>query len=445
MNQNATNQAQASATSLNQTQNATTTAADGNPQQGAIAPGGTNTAQMPINAAATAMMYKQSMAILKLMQFCEALNTVSDQRSDIEFWRRIVGEYFTETANMRFSVNNGKETKVFELPAFVLPRFFQTFANSGVQRIQIHLEGARPVPTAGNSFMVDCPRISVSFHMGNDSLINSNGGLRVFYNNRLKIEILEQSMHDHNEFISRAACVAMMENFDPNNLPKASIYPFGVTEPVMRFLQIWETVVQMKELVNQSTLPNSGGPLKTFETMHKVMSNNFKQQQQQLAQQQHLQQQQEQLKQQQLANKGGADEDKSGIKQEVETPQGQFMPFQVPNGQPQNANDQMNAARNSPRFTHNTGKPFPFVPNMGGMAGTGSPGNVGAGSGTNSEGGDITSSPALANAMYGGASRGSAPPSRPSPRLGNKRRRPSAKDEVMNSPKMRPSPQLPKK
>lgn len=417
-------------------------------QQTVVQPGASNQAAMALNGAQV-FTKTPSMAILRLMQFCEALNVVSDQKLEMDYWRRVIGQFFTETATVKYALNDGKETKIFELPAAILPRFYQTFTTSGVQRIQIHLEHSRPQLTPANGYFVECPKASVSYWIGNDSMFTSSGMIRVLFNDSFKIEQMEQSTHDHHEYISRAMGLALLKETDTTF--KERLCPFGVTEPVMRFLQISDTITQMKDLFTPSVMPNSGGPLKTFESLHnKINSRSFQQQQLQLAQQQHLQQQQEQLKQQQLANKQPErdGDDKSGIKKE-EPPSKPYTPFQPPNGQQPMGNNEpmmnaMNAARMSPQMTHNTGKPYPFNsmtnPNMAaspsGPPPTSAPQTTPAGNTS-----DRSSTPAMSNFP---APRGAAS-NRPSPRLGTKRRRASAKDEPINSPKMRPSPKMQKK
>lgn len=406
-------------------------------------------------------LYKQSMALLKLMQFCEALNSNLEQKSEIEFWRRVIGEFFVDTGVLKYTVNSGKERRTWELPAAILPRFYRTFIVSGVQRIQIHLEDSRPFQPNPMGFVVDCPRASVSYYMGKDNFVTSSGSLRVIFNNRLKIELLEQSTNDHNEFISREAVIALLESSpEAKSIPHSKLGPFGMTESVMRFLQISETMTQMRDLMSQSAAPNSGGPLKTFETLHKINSRSFQQQQMQLAHQQHLQQQQQQLKQQlakQNSEKDDSDPNKNSIKQEV-IENGQEFPMPSPaNGQQpmEGVNEQMmamNAARVSPSMVHNNAKAYPHFLNPGNLPTTtvaGGPANssaaaaaaaVAAGVGNP----DMAQSPAMNPAMHPGAHMNN-PGSRPSPRLGNKRRRPSTKEESIEPQNMRHSPKMAKK
>lgn len=206
---------------------------------------------------------QQSNSLLRLMQFCEHLNSTHDNKDKIEFWQKIIGDFFMETAMLKYTINNGKESKVFELPASVLPRFYHTFVSSGVRRIQIHLEDSRPYSTQ-MGYMVDCPRASVSYFMGPDTIVTSSGSLRVMFNNRFRIEWMEQVTHDHHEFINRAIMMQHLANKLESSQLQLKLYPYGVTEQVVRFLHVSETMSTMRNLMNQAMLPNSGGPLNTF-------------------------------------------------------------------------------------------------------------------------------------------------------------------------------------
>lgn len=388
--------------------------------------------------AASAMINRQqqSNALLKLMQFCEQLNSIQESKYEISYWQKVIAEFFTETAVFKYTINNGKEPKVFELPAPVLPRFYHTFVNSGVQRIQIHLEDSRPYSTQ-IGYMVDCPRASVSYYMGPETYATSSGVLRVMFNSRFKIEWMEQTTHNHNEYIGRETLLQLLANRDLSTPPPPSMLcPYGVTEQVMRFLQVSETVTSMRKLMNQACLPNSGGPLKTFLSSVNGPARNFQQQQQlqQLAQQQHLQAQQNHLKQQLTKQSNGESQPGNDkIKQEM------FDTGNVGQAMSPPPNDQVAANGQSGQMA-GPGKSFSYPsqqaqhPQASGGGATPNPHRNSVGSQDHAYTSGMNGSTHPQNgSVSNGQTNGRAAPT-PSPRMAQKRRRPASVKEEESSP-----------
>lgn len=222
--------------------------------------------QQPNNA--QNQFYKQ-LAVLKLMNFCEAINSTSESRFDQAYWKQKINEYFTDTAVLQYSICDGEDRKVFELPAAILPRFYLTFIKSGVERIQTHLEGCRS-QQGNNCYIVESPKAYITHRHEDGSIVTATATIRAIINPRMKIEYMEQTTQDHDEFVKRNSILSFLENNSIDKPPQTKLFPYGVTESVLTFLQVSDTMYQMKELMMQSKIPSSGGPYKSFQAIASV-------------------------------------------------------------------------------------------------------------------------------------------------------------------------------
>ena len=429
-----------------------------------IAPGTNFSGQMVPNAfmQQQANTYRTAMALFKLTQFFEVLNSSSDQRANIEYWQTALGSFFTDNGFMKYTVSDGNMNQVFELPAAFIPRFYQTFSNSGVLRIQVFLEESNPQRTNQGGVMVECSKATVTYTMADSTIHILSGTLRVLFNPQLKIEWMEQSTHGHSEFVDRKTLIKLLENnLTINDLPKTKLDSFGLTEQVTRFLQLSETFSQMRDLFQQAALPNSGGPLKTFENFHK---NNVRSiQQHQLAQQQHLVQQQQQLKQQQLQkqqiqHQQDQQPEQQQDQQKQPQPPQQEQQSQPPQQQQQQQSQQQSqqqqkqtangTAKDKIKLKEEDSEPEPAArPQQGPEYVVGSmnpPSSMSPNQlfGSNKE--KSESIPMAAGHAFADGSLSNGNGGRPSPRLANKRRRPSIKEDHLES-NLGKSPKMAKK
>jgi hypothetical protein len=254
-------------------------------------------------------------AIVRLLQFAEVVGNAGEQGLDVEYWRRMSSEFFSENGLLKFSVHNMKEGKQFEIPLPIISRLYYTFFQSGVKHIQYHLENPREYPTMTNGYFVDCSRSNIQFTFHDGTVVHVNAPIRVIFSQTMKIEWMEQHLQGHMEYINRAALPNRIQRNDNNEdgsgnffrLHPSGITPFGVTGSVMRFLEIAETIAHMRDLIVYSYSATSGGPLKSLEMLAKAhREREIKTQQQPQPQPQQPPQPQQQPQQQsQAAAKNG--------------------------------------------------------------------------------------------------------------------------------------------
>lgn len=234
--------------------------------------------------------FNKQMAVLRLMTFFDSINnSLAENRTNLAFWRTKISEFFSENAILKYTVSDGKTTKSFDLPAALLPRFYLAFSSSGIKKIQTHFEGYSSIE-GPNCWTVEFAKAYITYHHSDGSLVTSNGYVNAKLDALMRIEFMEQNTQDHDEFVQRATLASLFNDHDKTDskdpkiktddpdtktvvlkssdlTTKPKLYPYGVTEEIMTFLQISETLSRMQDIMSQSKTPNSGGPYKSFQTL----------------------------------------------------------------------------------------------------------------------------------------------------------------------------------
>lgn len=195
---------------------------------------------------------------------------------------------------MRLSLWNAslKEIKTFEITTTIVPKFYLNNFESGIRHMHLVLENAREYIMSNNSQYVDCPRASWVYNFENGCRVVSNGHLRVVFALTGKIELMEFITHSHTEYIAREAIVKTMteppdikpvvkkgksappqpQPYDQIKLPESPVNEYGITQKVMRCLEIAESVVSMRDLMSWS-INQSQGPLESLRKYTEVIRN----------------------------------------------------------------------------------------------------------------------------------------------------------------------------
>lgn len=233
--------------------------------------------------------------IARLLQFVEAIGSAGEQSKNIDFWRKICYEFFSESGVLKFSVSNGKETKNFEIPFQIIPRFYHNFFEAGVIRIQFNLENPREFFNSMSGHFVECTRCSLTYWFQNGTVITLHSPTRILLNASMRIEVMEQHNQEHTEMIRRSSLSSFISPSGLTNngrqqqvkqqqdsgshissfysLAPSQVTSYGYTSSTMRFLEISETLTHMRDLMAFSATPASGGPLKALEALAKALQN----------------------------------------------------------------------------------------------------------------------------------------------------------------------------
>lgn len=206
----------------------------------------------------------QTAALQVLLSFIHKVNS-SDRNQSLQDWRKLLDGFVSPWCKLRYALRSKSmgETKTFEIPYETLPRFFYVAYRS--QIIQFHWllgqtreysfpQGGYPdnMMTDKGYVLVDCPTAKWMYFYEDDSCIVLDGHLRVAYNPRLQIEMLEIHTRKEHDFCRDASFAG----------------DYGIPTSLLRFIEIAEIANRMKHVMdthvhNDSTLH---GPLELFAT-----------------------------------------------------------------------------------------------------------------------------------------------------------------------------------
>ncbi|ORZ23865.1 LIM-domain binding protein-domain-containing protein [Lobosporangium transversale] len=194
-----------------------------------------------------------SLTALVLVSLC--------QHQTIDFWQAFVAKFFGNAGKLRYKLVNPvtSESKVFELTAPSLPRFYLGTVESGIKQLQLILEQALG-QTAPFPLIVECPRITLVSHHINGSKIFAKGTIKATFATDFKFDLLELTSLGFEEFISRPVDETLgsplleskIEGKKKGNMkralttskkatqsiPESIVNEFGITHKAMRLLEV---------------------------------------------------------------------------------------------------------------------------------------------------------------------------------------------------------------
>lgn len=196
-------------------------------------------------------------AVLRLLQYSEGLGA-GNNRTDIDYWRSFVNEFFIPTGVFRLILWNAtsREQKGFEVPTYVLPRYLLTNYVSGLRSSQLQLENPReyhtgwppvnplPPPPSSHKYLnsLPSPNVTHQVEVSKATFLSSfesgwqvqmTGLLRACFvpwavphpgepakmDVQLRLESLDFTVHAHTGYIPRVAIQkSKVEHPLPNSL-----------------------------------------------------------------------------------------------------------------------------------------------------------------------------------------------------------------------------------
>lgn len=410
--------------------------------------------------------------ILKLLNLADNLSRFSADRqpNDMTHWKTFVGRFFSEDGVFKQSLldyapQNGK-SKNFEICNPALPRYYYTQFQSGVQNIQLTMDGLTEKEFGNNCHYVESNRAKFIYWFKNGTQVVCSGKLSAMFDQNDKINLLVFETHDHQQYLPRTHLEQLfqtrspqqnmspkmskknapnqrnprMQNIEPtmlhSELPEAPVSTWGVTNPVLQFLEVGETLSNMQELFAHYHQNPGNTPSQAMNSL--VASLNLQQQNQAgMPQGSQMPQQQQQ---------GGPGQPQINLPPGAPTPgsaPGARTPQSMPGGNPNMPPHPPNQQFMSP---HLANQMFPGALNP---AVNGSP-HLGGSTHTPSPAMTHMQAPGLvAQHSQQGTNSSAAASANTSPNVSNKRRRSTVKAEDNDAhdgppqPKVKPSPRLP--
>lgn len=148
--------------------------------------------------------------LLRLTQFSEALGSFpgSKGKEDVAYWVEFVNRFFSPLGVFRHSIHivDGEEktNKQYEIPCSALARYFHTYFESGVKKMQFVMDkGFTEKPIQSDRFFVENSKASFVQWFTSGSQVVSSGSVRVQFDAEQKFELFEFSCDEHEEFLPR--------------------------------------------------------------------------------------------------------------------------------------------------------------------------------------------------------------------------------------------------
>jgi hypothetical protein len=265
--------------------------------------------QMNPNARMAAMMGRTQVPatglspLLKLMTFADQLGRFDTERevNSIQTWQAFVARFFTPEASFMYSVFHKPDqtSKQFEIVYAALPRYFYRLFECKVSQVQLTLDGAneKAIMNEGAQPMsVIFSERSKFIHWFEDkSHVVCSGKVTAIVQGE-RISSLTFDMTDHEHYLSRTQLESLFiqpspsqlsqtqsprmtnkskqraqqrlvkqESLEPtlnlSGLPPTPITDWGIPGPMLRFLEVSETMINMQDLMafykeNSAAHPN---------------------------------------------------------------------------------------------------------------------------------------------------------------------------------------------
>ncbi|KAG9290369.1 hypothetical protein G9A89_007100 [Geosiphon pyriformis] len=181
------------------------------------------------------------------------------RKDDIQYWKVFAQFFFAEDVWMSCSLWNNRlgDQKLFELKYPVIPRFYQTFFESGVTSIQLIL-GSPKEQTINNGCRLDCPKASMVYHYENGSQVVHSGHLIVMFNQTSKINSFEFKTKIFREYIPRPHIPNAIQRND-----ESLVNDYGIPQKTMRCIEVADGVDLMQEIISMA-VQRQLGPRQAF-------------------------------------------------------------------------------------------------------------------------------------------------------------------------------------
>ncbi|KAG0372594.1 hypothetical protein BGX24_012830 [Mortierella sp. AD032] len=233
--------------------------------------------QMGLQASFSTMMEPsiaediQAKAMLRLAEFGRGLsfNTENETR---QYWERFVSMFYGTVGRMRLTLVHALtgDSKIFELMAPSLPRYYLGNAEAGVKGMQLILN-THTGPANTLPLIIEYPSISIVHHYTGGSRVFTKGSLKATFTHDLKFDLLEIVSQEFTEYIPRPVddpssspvpevkpegkkkggskkAVASAKKALPV-IPESAINEYGISHKTLRLLEISDNFAKLNELM----------------------------------------------------------------------------------------------------------------------------------------------------------------------------------------------------
>ncbi|KAF8936605.1 hypothetical protein BGZ47_009408 [Haplosporangium gracile] len=234
----------------------------------------------------------QAKAMLRLAEFGRGLS-FNPENETIQFWQRFVSKFYGAAGRMRLTLIHTLtgDSKIFELVAPSLPRYYLGNAEAGVKEMQLILD--TPIgPASTLPLIIEYPSVSLVYHYTSGSKVFTRGSLKATFTHDLKFDLLEIVSQEFTEYIPRPVD-------DPTNSPLPEVKPegkkkggskkavasfkkampviaesvineFGISPKTLRLLEVSDMFSKMNELLHY-TAQTKRGPAESLASYSQLL------------------------------------------------------------------------------------------------------------------------------------------------------------------------------
>ena len=209
----------------------------------------------------SSMDYKPGIALYKFTHFNGWLS--SSYPKDFLFFKKLCLEYFSKQASLRIGLVNSEDpqdNRFFDIETCLIPRYYYLNYESGIQSMQYQL--CNPVEKLTPlGILIDASNAFIHFTFKNGTKMMMDIHFRAVLDFNFAFETLQTQARSNQEYIPRHFLA------DPYLLNEPCILnEFGITEKLMRCLEMTEVVSTMSDLMLHSQGPygSSKGPRDTL-------------------------------------------------------------------------------------------------------------------------------------------------------------------------------------
>ncbi|KAK8247536.1 LIM-domain binding protein-domain-containing protein [Phyllosticta capitalensis] len=226
-------------------------------------------------------------SILKLLNLADHLSrfTSNRQPNDLLYWKQFVGRFFTENGVFKQTLlDYGAQTtnpgsKNFEICTLALPRYFYTQFQSGLENLQLTMDGLVEKELGNSCHYVESARAKFIYWYKNGTQVVHNGKLSAMFDQADKINLLSFETQEHQQYLPRLQLDSLFQQRSPqqnmqvspkmskknapnqrnqrargepvlllSELIEAPVSSWGIANSVLQFLEVGETLTNMQEL-----------------------------------------------------------------------------------------------------------------------------------------------------------------------------------------------------
>lgn len=184
--------------------------------------------------------------VQQLMNFNREQQRGTKDHSLENFWKPLIASYFAPDANLHIDLKSSSRSKPRQIrfPVEALPRIWKSKLEAGVSEERTLLEDPCEFLLPSGFVVVDCPR-TVILTTYQNSVVQTDGHLRVSFHRNKKIAMWEFSSKKHEELFTKRGFTAGAVPA----IPPSACSEFGIPAAVVRLMMIANDVNDLADKI----------------------------------------------------------------------------------------------------------------------------------------------------------------------------------------------------